>query len=90
MRKAEIVKQYQISPICPDCNSDMVRDPSNDTGIKELAKALITNTTETPIMYAYRCISCGNIERSTHIYPCTQVFMDLEHAEYTPEEEYYK
>ena len=84
------MKQYQISPICPDCNSDMVRDPSNDSGFKELYEALITNKTEKSMLYAYRCISCGHIEKSTHQYPCTQIHFDLGHAEYTPEEEFHK
>ena len=91
LRKAEIVKQYYVSPICPKCNSDMARSVSDDTGISNLVKAMASNAdTTTLYSYAYKCTNCGNIERSTRQYPFTTTHIDLESAEYyKSEEEYY-
>jgi len=89
VRKAEVVKQYYVSPICPKCNSDMARSVSDDTGMSDLVKAMASNADTTDIYhYAYKCVNCGNIEYSTRQYPFTTTRLDLESAEYKPEEEY--
>ena len=93
VRKAKIIDYYQISPICPLCNSDMVRDIEQDIRRSdEIISAIDMETGEElpKYLYGYRCINskCGHVEHSAKSYPQQNIIMDLAHAEYTPEEEF--
>ena len=90
VRKAKVLATYQVSPVCPKCNSDMVRSTNDDiSNMKEIIKNH-QSSENLKYTYAYRCISCGHLEYSDHSYPHQIITMDLANAEYKPEEEYYR